>query len=117
MENIIQKYQAVYNHEILGYKWYKFFIKFKNLNNKNEFEQEIMKYDCVTHTNTLTQGTWDLDFEINVKSPPIAFNFWDKIKSNYQDKILREKIIRINKEYKFDFLPQVVLKAMEDSVK
>lgn len=116
-ENIIQKYQAVYNHEILGYKWYKFFIKFKNLNNKNEFEQEIMKYDCVTHTNTLTQGTWDLDFEINVKSPPIAFNFWDKIKSNYQDKILREKIIRINKEYKFDFLPQVVLKAMEDSVK
>lgn len=116
-DSIIQKFQAVYNHEIMGYKWYKFFVKFKNPNDKKEFEQDIMQYVCVTHTNTLLQGTWDMDFEIHVKSAPVAFNFWDKIKSQYKDKILSEKIIRINKEYKFDFLPQVVIEAMENRMK
>lgn len=116
-KGIIQKFQAVYNHEVLGYKWYKFFIKFNNPNDKDVFEESIMKYVCVMHTNTLIQGTWDMDFEIQVKNSSSAFNFWDKVLSEFSDKIADEKIIRINKEYKFDFLPQVVLKTMEESVK
>ena len=101
----------------LGYKWYKFFVKFKNPNDKEIFEEAIMKYVCVMHTNTLIQGTWDMDFEIQVKNSTSAFNFWDKVTTEFSDKIAHEKIIRINKEYKFDFLPQVVLTAMEESVK
>ena len=114
--NVIQKFQAVYNNRVLGYKWYKFFVSFNNLSDKKAFEDDIVHYSCVTHTNTLNQGTWDMDFEIRVKSSALAFNFWNNLKNQYKNQITNDSIIRIDKEYKFDFLPPVVLDAMERSV-
>lgn len=111
-DNIIQKFQAVYNPKILGYYWYKFFIKFADKHIKLQFEEEIKKYVCVMHTNTLTQGRWDMDFEIHISDPNEAFKLWSKLKNQFGQEISDEKIIRINKEYKFDFLPEIVLRSM-----
>lgn len=116
---IIKKFQAVYNPILMGLKWYKFFIKFNNQQrDKNDFENEIKEYPFVMHTNSLADGEniWDMDFEIHIGSAVEAFDFWDQIESKYRSKISNYEVIRITYEHKFDFLPEVVMRKIEDTL-
>lgn len=117
---IIKKFQAVYNPVLMGLKWYKFFIKFENPQmDKNKFENEIKEYPPVMHTNSLADGEsiWDMDFEIHIGSAVEAFDFWDQIESRYGNKIANYEVIRITYEHKFDFLPEVVMRKIEENLK
>lgn len=116
---IIKKFQAVYNPQLIGLKWYKFFIKFINpLSDKSKFEDEIKKYPPVMHTNSLDGGEniWDMDFEIHIGSAVEAFDFWDEIELKFKGKIEKFEVIRITYEHKFDFLPEVVMRKIEDNL-
>ena len=115
-KKIINKFQAIYDPAILGYTWYKFFIKFKNSNDIIQFESLIKNFKHITHINALNGSKWDMDFEIHVKNPIEGFNFWDEIKASFKGKIVDEKVIKIKKEYKFDFLIPSVLEAMRNQV-
>lgn len=116
---VIKKFQAVYNPILMGLKWYKFFVKFVNSQkDKEQFEEEIKKYPSVMHTNSLDGGEniWDMDFEIHIGSAVEAFEFWDEIEKNFRGKILKYEVIRITYEHKFDFLPEVVMRKIEDNL-
>lgn len=116
---IIKKFQAVYNPMLIGLKWYKFFIKFVNPHrDKMEFEEEIKKYPSVMHTNSLKDGEniWDMDFEIHIGSAVQAFEFWDKIEVTFKEKIRKYEVIRITQEHKFDFLPEAVMRKIEEDL-
>ena len=116
---IIKKFQAVYNPMLIGLKWYKFFIKFVNPHrDKMEFEEEIKKYPSVMHTNSLKDGEsiWDMDFEIHIGSAVQAFEFWDEIEVTFKEKIKKYEVIRITQEHKFDFLPEAVMRKIEEDL-
>lgn len=116
---IIKKFQAVYNPILMGLKWYKFFVKFTApQRDKGEFENEIKKYPPVMHTNALDSGEniWDMDFEIHIGSAVEAFEFWDEIEKKFEGKISNYEVIRITHEHKFDFLPEVVMRKIEDDL-
>lgn len=117
---IIKKFQAVYNPILMGLKWYKFFVKFKNPQvDKINFENAIKRYPPVMHTNSLADGEsiWDMDFEIHIGSAVEAFDFWDHIEFSYGDKIRNYEVIRITYEHKFDFLPEVVMRKIEENLR
>lgn len=110
---IINKFQAVFDSNILGYNCYLLFIKFSSLLSKKEFEDYAKRHISVSHINTLNAGKWDIDVEIRVEKAEQCFALWKEIESLFGKKIISSKLIRIQKEHKFDFLIPAITEAIE----
>lgn len=114
---VINKFQAVLDPSVLGYRCYMFFIKFSALETKDAFEKYVKAFVNVTHINTLNTGMWDIDIEIQVPSADDCFAFWNRIEGDWCDSILSKKVIRIEREYKFQFLNDVMIDALKENTK
>ncbi len=112
---IINKFQAVYDSNILGFNTYLLFVKFKSnfQKHKEEFENFVKDKNKVTHINTLNSGTWDIDVEIKVERSEQCFTLIEEITKQFGIHIQSKRIIRIEKEHKFEFLIPVVIDAAE----
>ena len=114
---VINKFQAVLDAGVLGYSCYLVFVKFRNSSDKLAFERHVLQLSEVTHVNTLNAGRWDIDVEMHVRHAEQCARIWSKIESCYSEGILDSKVIRIDREHKFQFLVDSTIDAMEDSVK
>lgn len=114
---IINKYQAVFDSNILGYKCYLLFIKFSHITEKKSFEDYAKKRNEVSHINTLNNGRWDIDIEIKIEHPEQCFKLISDFEAEFQGKILSTKLIRLEKEHKFEFLIPSVLDAVKNNVR
>lgn len=110
---IIYKFQSVYDTNILGYKCYLLFLKFKTNFNKKEFEDYVKNKNEVTHINALNSGNWDSDVEIKVEHSEQCFALIEDITNQYRNQISSKRLIKIEKEHKFEFLIPAVLEAAE----
>lgn len=108
--DIIKKFQPIYDVAKLGYEWYEVFIRFKNVteHKTDEFFEYIKRIPQVVHIN-LTMGAWEANFEVHVKSKQEFLYLYRSIKSRYANIIREEEFVRIDEEYKFSFLVEVVL--------
>lgn len=108
---IINKFQSVYDSNILGYKCYLLFIKFEPNFQKSQFEDFVKSKNEVTHINTLNAGNWDMDVEIKVEHSEQCFALIEDIVNKFSSQISAKRIIRIEKEHKFEFLIPAVLEV------
>lgn len=108
---IINKFQSVYDSNILGYKCYLLFIKFEPNFPKSQFEDFVKSKNEVTHINTLNAGNWDMDVEIKVGHSEQCFALIEDIVNKFSSQISAKRIIRIEKEHKFEFLIPAVLEV------
>lgn len=114
---IITKYQAVFDSNVLGYKCYLVFVKFVNITEKKIFEDYAKKLNEVSHINTLNNGRWDIDVEIKVEHADQCFALIREFQNRFQQSIMHTKLIRVEKEHKFEFLIPSVLDAAKKAVR
>ena len=85
---IINKFQAVFDSNMLGYKCYMFFIKFTSCEVKDRFEAYSKDLRIVSHINTLNAGNWDIDVEIHVERADQCFSFWTDLENKFGNYIV-----------------------------
>lgn len=111
-KTIINKFQIVFDTNVIGYKCYIIFFKFINFESKKQFEKFIKKIPNVSHINTLNTGKWDMDMEFQVESPSQFRDVYNEI-FIFKNEIKESKIMLIKKEHKFRFLIDKTTQAFE----
>lgn len=108
--NVMTKFQPVYDVSLLGYEWYEIFMRFKNIteNKRREFIHYVHSIPQVIHINC-TIGIWDINLEIHAENEKEFDDIYTDIKEKFNEMILKEEFVRIYDEYKFNFLVDVVL--------
>jgi DNA-binding Lrp family transcriptional regulator/MoaA/NifB/PqqE/SkfB family radical SAM enzyme len=108
--DVLKKFQPVYDVSLLGYEWYEVFIKFKNLTEqkRREFINYIHSIPEVVHINC-TVGAWDLNFEVHAEDKKEFNDIYFDVKGKFKEIIWKEEFVRIYDEYKFSFLVDAVL--------
>ena len=114
-KTIINKFQIVFDTNVIGYKCYIFFLKFVNIASKEKFEDFVKNIPNVSHINSLNTGKWDMDMEIQVDSPSKFRDIYNSI-NNFKNEIRESKIMLIKKEHKFRFLIDETTQAFENTV-
>lgn len=110
-DQVIVKFQPVFDAEKLGVRWFHVSVKART------FDPEYSRYidflheitNCV-HIN-LTLGEWDLNYEIHCENEGIFESILKQIDDKYSFLIERQTAIEIGKEHKFNFLVDIVLDA------
>ena len=104
--NIILRYTIGINYELLGYKYYKILLDFKN-NNRKEFEK--LKEFCEKNPNvwniTNFIGGKDLEIEIYVTSEKQLVSFLDNLRYKFNNLIKEYQTIHYLKDYVFNLYP------------
>lgn len=124
---VINKFQVVYNVNVIGYCWYEYFLKFKQSYSQDEFINTILNEENnnlsdsiftrkITHINCLENGRYSLDLEIKVKTNQDKLKFDDFLQRRFGDYIdngrTYDACYRIVNEYKFEFLTPLILAKM-----
>lgn len=114
---IINKFQIVFDTNVLGYQCYIIFIKFTDYSVKDTFETYVKKLINVSHINTLNTGKWDMDMELQVENPAQFNIILEDIMEKFGQSIRNKSIMLIKKEHKFRFLIDRTTQAIGSSVK
>lgn len=115
-KGIINKYYALFDSNVLGYKCYLLFVKFVNIDEKKAFEEYIKKKNEVSHINTLNSGKWDIDIEIKVMKHAQCIKLIKEFQNYFSRQISQTKLMQLEKEHKFEFLLPVVLNVAKNHV-
>ena len=109
--DVLKKFQPVYDVSVLGLEWYEVFIRFRNLTEqkRREFINYIHSIPQIIHINC-TIGAWDIDFDIHAQNEKEFEDLRLEINNKFEEIIWKEEYIHFSKEYKLNFLADVVLK-------
>lgn len=103
---IIKAYKPMLDLEKIGYKYYKFHAKLKNVNGN---DWKIIKSFCQQHQNILNLNELingaDLELDVQVKDDTELRRFISEIRAKFQDYIVDYEILHYYKEHKFVFFP------------
>lgn len=105
-KKIINGFSIQLDLEKMGYEYYSVFFHMHNLN--EQVEKKIISF-AKSHPNLLfiikTIGNYDLQFELEVKNYQELENNLKEFRTYFSEFIRDFEILRITKEYKYDFFP------------
>jgi DNA-binding Lrp family transcriptional regulator len=108
-QNIIQGYKISINNERIGYSYCKAFISISQM--KSEYFKKFLEF-CKTNKNIIylveNVGSWELEPEFIVESEEEFYEVINKIKEEFSDFVKKIDIVKINKENKMIYSPEVL---------
>lgn len=111
-KKIIQKYTISINHELLNISYFKSLIYLKNT--KKILELLIFlkeQKNCVYNVEALAE--WDIEPEFEVYSTTEFYKIIEELENKFDDQIKTINTLLIDKEYKFQLLPQNITSFVE----
>ena len=105
--NVIQKYTISINHNLLGLSFFKAFIYLKETSKANMLLNYLSSQpNCLYNVEVL--GQWDLEPEFEVKSNNEYYRIMDEIEDKFSKHIKNINTLLIDKEYKFQLIPEKI---------
>ena len=103
---IILGYRTLFNMEVLGYQYFKLFIKTHNVTpEKEKYFREFIKRHPQTVYDNEALGGEDFEIEIHITSLQAFREFLDQLKLHFHDIIKEYYYMVFYKEHKFVFFP------------
>lgn len=103
-KGLIKGYRISLNYEKIGYKFYKCFIKLKNINQLRI--KDFITY-CKSNPNIIhyvqVLGDWDLEPEFEIENDESFYEIIRDIRNKFSDIINTLDIVRITKEHKYNY--------------
>lgn len=107
-KGIIMGFRSFLNINKLGYTYFKFHARLKNLTSekkKNIFDY-IHSHPRTIHTTELVGGD-DLETEFQVKSNEEFYSYLEEFREKFGDNIKDYEFMQYTKEHKFTYLPEI----------
>jgi len=114
-KGLLERFYAVINPVLLGYtKNYRAFVGLKENVPREEFIEYIRKLKNVVFINFLDK--WSVDIEFQTQSAYEFLEIWNRIKKKFGGLIAREKVLREEHQYKYDFLTDGIMLELSKRV-
>lgn len=101
---IIQGYRALFNLDLLGYRYYKAYVDLSNTNIMNNLEDFCRSHPNIVNTNR-TIGSRDFEIEFQLKSFEEFETIMRQIRSKFPDAIDNYDFVIARKEKKMVYFP------------